>query len=209
MARINLLPWRTERRKQRQKEFLSLLGVTALVALLIAFGAVQYADALIAHQNKRNEYLTAEINALDAKLVEIAELEKKRAHLLQRKQVIEQLQADRSQMVHLFDQLVRTIPEGVKLGSIKQAGPLLTLEGRAQSQARVSSYMRALEDSGWMTNADLSIIQAEDSDRSLPHKFTLQVTLTKPKPPVDPNAPPAVEGTAAQPAAQPATGGGA
>lgn len=216
MARINLLPWRTERRKQRQKEFLSLLGATAVVALLIAFGVVQYFDALIAHQNRRNEYLTNEITALEAKLVEIAELEKKRAHLLQRKQVIEQLQADRSQMVHLFDQLVRTIPEGVKLGAIRQAGAQLTLEGRAQSQARVSSYMRALADSGWMTNPDLSIIQAEDSDRSLPHKFTLQVTLSKPKTEADPAATPdgtaapgAAPATPAAPAATPATGGGA
>lgn len=181
MTKINLLPWREERRKLRQKEFMGLLGLTALLAVAISFGVVKYYDALLENQTARNTRLETEIADLDKKIGEIAELEKKRSHLLSRKQVIEQLQADRSQMVHLFDQLARTIPDGVRLNTIKQAGAALTLVGHSQSSARVSSYMRALEQSGWMTSPDLSVIEAKTGDRQLPYEFSLTVTLTKPK----------------------------
>ena len=181
MAKINLLPWRLERRKQRQKEFYSMLGGAAILALLIAFGVVKYFDYLIETQNARNARLTSEIAQLDAKIKEIEELDKKKAQLLARKAVIEQLQANRSQMVHLFDELVRTIPDGVRLNSIKQTGEELTLDGVAQSNARVSSYMRALEGSGWMTNPDLSIIEAKGGDKAMPFVFALKVKLIKPK----------------------------
>jgi type IV pilus assembly protein PilN len=180
MARINLLPWRAERRKQRQNEFYMLLGGAAVLALLLAFGIVKYFDAEIAGQNSRNAFLQQQITALDAKIKEIEELERTEARLLARKQVIEQLQANRSQMVHLFDELVRTIPEGVKLTSIKQNGATLTLDGVTQSNARVSSYMRNLESSGWMKNPELSIIEAKGGDRSMPYQFKLTVTMTKP-----------------------------
>ncbi len=181
MAKINLLPWRQERRKQRQKEFLSLLGVSAVFAVVAAFGVIKYFDTLIENQEGRNGYLRTEITALDARITEIEGLEKKRAALLARKQVIEQLQANRSQMVHLFDELVRTLPDGVRLNSIRQTGTQLTLEGVAQSNARVSSYMRNLERSGWMRNPDLSVIEAKGGDKALPYQFNLRVTLTKPK----------------------------
>jgi type IV pilus assembly protein PilN len=181
MATINLLPWRAERRKQRQKEFLVMLGMTAAFAIVLAFGVVKYFDALIENQNARNSYLQNEIKALDGKIKEIDGLERQRAALLARKEVIEQLQANRSQMVHLFSELVKTLPDGVRLVSIKQAGQLLTLEGVAQSNARVSSYMRSLEKSGWMRNPDLSIIEAKGGDRSMPYQFILRVSLTKPK----------------------------
>lgn len=183
MAKINLLPWRQERRRQRQKEFYSLLGVSAALAVLIGSGVVSYFNHLIDVQNRRNGMLRTEITALDAKLKEIEILEQKRASLLQRKQVIEQLQANRSQMVHLFDELVRTIPEGVKLDSMKQNGEALTLLGIAQSNARVSSYMRSLEKSGWMTSPDLKIIEAKGGDKGMPYQFSLTVKLSKPKPP--------------------------
>ncbi|MCK7594555.1 PilN domain-containing protein [Pseudomarimonas salicorniae] len=184
MTRINLLPWRQERRAQRQKEYLTILGLSGFAAVALAFGVIQYYDALIENQNDRNNYLKAEITQLDIKIKEIEELEKKRAHLLNRKQVIEQLQADRSQMVHLFDQLVRTIPEGIRLNSIKQTGTTLTLDGLSQSNARVASYMRSLEGSGWMSSPEVSIIEAkEGEDKLMPYQFTLKVQLTKPKPP--------------------------
>ena len=181
MATINLLPWRAERRKQRQKDFLVMIGVTAAVAALIAFGVVKYFDALIENQTARNNFLQTEIRALDGKIKEIEGLERQRAALLARKQVIEQLQANRSQMVHLFDELVRTTPEGVRLTSVRQSGAQLTLEGVAQSNTPVSSFMRAIERSGWMTRPDLSIIEAKGSDRLMPYQFSLRVTLTKPK----------------------------
>jgi type IV pilus assembly protein PilN len=181
MAKINLLPWRAERRQQRQKQFYTLLGVVAVAAVLAVFGVKTYYDSLIEAQQARNNYLQNEIKLVDAKIKEIEELDRKRADLLQRKQVIEELQASRSLMVHLFDELVRTIPEGVRLSSIKQAGTVLTLEGLTQSNARVSSYIRALENSGWMARPDLSIIEAKGADRNMPYIFNLKVNLVQPK----------------------------
>ena len=180
MARINLLPWRSERRKLRQKEFMTMLGLAAGVALVLSFLIVMYYNGQIEGQMARNQYLRDQIVLVDQQIKEIEELDKKKANLLARKQVIEQLQASRSQMVHLFDELVRTIPEGVRLSSIKQSGQVLTLDGMAQSNARVSSYMRNLEESGWMTNPDLSIIEAKGSDKGLPNVFSLKVTLKSP-----------------------------
>lgn len=181
MARINLLPWRAELRKQRQKEFNIMLGLAAATGVLISFLIVMYYNGQIEGQNNRNNYLTAQIKLVDEQLKEIEILDKKKAGLLQRKQVIEELQSSRSQMVHLFDELVRTIPDGVKLTSIKQNGVILTLEGRAQSNARVSTYMRNLDASGWMAGPDLSIIEAKGADKALPFLFSLKVTLKTPQ----------------------------
>ena len=181
MARINLLPWRTERRKQRQKEFVTMLGLSAAAGLLISFLIVMYYNGQIEGQQSRNQFLRDQITAVDAQIAEIEALDRKKANLLARKQVIEELQASRSQMVHLFDQLVRTIPEGVRLNSIKQSGQVLTLEGSAQSNARVSSYMRNLEESGWMSNPDLSIIETKGEDKGLPNAFSLKVQMVTPK----------------------------
>lgn len=185
MSKINLLPWRAERRKLRQKQFFVALGISAAIAILAVVGVIKYFDALLGNQSQRNAYLQTEIKTLDDKIKEIESLDRKKASLLQRKQVIEELQASRSQMVHLFDELVRTIPEGVRLGSIKQAGTVLTLEGVTQSNARVSSYMRALEKSGWMSNPDLSIIEAKGKEKGMPYQFLLKVTMKQPKVDVD------------------------
>ena len=181
MAKINLLPWRAERRKQRQKEFYGMLGFAAIAAAVIGFGAVKYFDHLIDAQNQRITRLNDEIALLDTAIKEIELLDKRKAELLARKAVIEQLQSSRSQMVHLFDELVRTIPDGVRLNSIKQTGDRLTLDGVAQSNARVSSYMLQLEESGWMTNPDLGFIEAKGTDKAMPYQFALTVTLKKPK----------------------------
>lgn len=192
MARINLLPWRAERRKQREREFYSMLGFAALAGVLLSALIWFYYDQQISGQNDRNAYLTTEIDKVKAQNKEIDELDKKRDRLLARKRVIEELQANRSQMVHLFDSLVRTIPDGVVLTAVKQEGDILTLEGRSQSNARVSNYMRNLEGSGWMTKPDLSIIEAKAQDKAgsnaapvldakaLPYVFTLKVTLANP-----------------------------
>lgn len=180
MARINLLPWRAERRKLRQKEFLGMLGLSAAIALLISFLIVMYFSGQLEGQQNRNNYLREQIVLVDKQILEIEELDKKKSNLLARKQVIEQLQASRSEMVHLFDELVRTIPEGVRLSSIKQSGQTLTLEGLAQSNARVSSYMRNLDESAWMSNPDLTVIEAKGEDKGLPNQFSLNVTLKGP-----------------------------
>lgn len=185
MARINLLPWRAERRKQRQKEFTVLLGLSALGAVLLSILMVGYYSAQIDGQNRRNQYLTDQIAEVQKQIDEIKLLDEKKAKLLARKEIIEKLQANRSQMVHLFDSLVRTIPDGVILTAIQQDEDTLTLEGRAQSNARVSTYMRNLEGSGWMTKPDLSIIEAKGVDKSLPNEFKLTVKLANPNAPKD------------------------
>jgi type IV pilus assembly protein PilN len=187
MARINLLPWRAERRKQRQKEFGVILAFAALAGLVLWFLVNSYYNAQIEGQNVRNAYLQDQITQVDAKIKEIDDLDKQKARLLARKEVIEQLQANRSQMVHLFDSLVRTIPDGVVLTSIKQEGEKLTLEGRSQSNARVSTYMRNLEGSGWMTKPELSIIEAKGAVKGLPYVFSLTVTLANPNAAKDEN----------------------
>lgn len=180
MARINLLPWRAERRKQRQKDTMMMLALSALGAVLLSFLIVWYHNAQIDGQKSRNSFLEAQITEVDKQIEEIDELDRKKSQLLARKEVIEELQANRSQMVHLFDSLVRTIPDGVILTAIKQDSETLTLEGRAQSNARVSTYMRKLESSGWMTRPELAIIEAKGFEQGLPYEFKLQVKLANP-----------------------------
>ncbi len=212
MARINLLPWRAERRKQRQKEFATMVGAAAVVAVVLAFALISYYNAQISGQQARNAYLREQISQVDKQIEEIKALDEKRGKLLARKEVIEQLQANRSKMVHLFDSLVRTIPDGVILTSVKQEGDKLTLTGRSQSNARVSTYMRMIENAGWMTKPELGVIEARDGEPGLPYSFTLTVMLANPNAPKDEDGdgvpdPPAPE--AAAPAATPATGGNA
>ena len=185
MARINLLPWRVERRNQRQKEFGATVALSALAGVLLWFLVNGYYNAQIEGQQVRNGYLDQQITQVDETIKEIEELDRQRARLLARKEVIEQLQASRSQMVHLFDALVRTIPDGVMLTTLKQEGEKMTLEGRAQSNARVSTYMRNLEGAGWMTNPRLSVIEARAEgagvhSAALPYVFSLSVTLSTP-----------------------------
>lgn len=185
MARINLLPWRTERRKLREREFYMMLAASAVVAFLAVAAAYGWMDARIANQNQRNAYLTNEIKALDKQIEEINELDKTKSQLLTRKQIIEQLQSNRSQMVHLFDEMVKTIPDGVRLTTMKQAGDVLTLEGVAESNARVASYMRNIDNSPWMGRTDLRKIEnktgTKEVDKKTPYVFSLDVKLRKPE----------------------------
>ena len=208
MARINLLPWREERRKARQKEFVGMLGLSVAAGVLLSFLIYSFYSGRISSQTARNEYLRGEITKVDGQIKEIEALDQKKAKLLARKEVIEQLQSNRSQMVHLFDSLVRTIPDGVILTTIKQEGEKLTLEGRSQSNSRVSAYMRNLEGSGWMTRPDLSIIEARDGVAGLPYVFNLSVQLANPNAPKDldgdgiPDPVPPVDAAPAEPAVQ-------
>ena len=180
MAKINLLPWRAERRKQRQQEFLTMLGVASAAAVLISLLIVLYYNGQIDGQNNRNKYLTDQIALLNTQIAEIKLLDEKKAGLLRRKQVIEDLQARRSQMVHLFDELARTIADGTQIMSLAQNGNQLSLTGRAQSNARVSTYMRNLSASGWMANPDLSVIELRGANAGLPNEFQLKVELKDP-----------------------------
>ena len=207
MARINLLPWRAERRAQRQKEFMVMLGASALGAAVLAFAIVSWHGAQVDGQHERNDYLKAQIATLDQQIVEIEQLDQQKAQLLARKEVIEQLEANRSQMVHLFDSLVRTIPDGVVLTSIRQEGEVLRLEGRAQSNARVSTYMRMLETSGWMSRPELEIIEARPGAPGLPFVFNLRVIQTDPNKTVDTDGDGVPDATSGEAAAATVDGG--
>ena len=220
MARINLLPWRAERREQRKREFFMQLGVAAAAAVALVILWMLFMDARIGNQNDRNQYLTDEIKQLDSKIAEIKDLQKTKSQLLARKQIIEQLQENRAQMVHLFDELVKTIPDGARLTSFKQNGQTLTLDGVAQSNATVAEYMRHIESSPWLGATDLVKTENKHGDSSTPYEFELVVHLDKPKvaAPSEPAAassgaaPAASSSAAALPAGAPAsaaTAGGA
>lgn len=162
MARINLLPWREELRKRRQQEFI-ITVVIAVVFTLILLGAFHiHVEALQSYQNRRNEMLQMEIAALDRRIEEIKDIEEKKNTLLTKIEIIQQLQESRPEIVHLFDELARTTPKGIYLTSFKQSGKGLTMEGKAQSNARVSAFMRAIEASLWLTRPKLDVIQGRE-----------------------------------------------
>jgi type IV pilus assembly protein PilN len=180
MARINLLPWRAERRKQREREFYMQLGMAFGAALVAVFIWWLWMSARIDNQNDRNAYLQAEIKQLDERIDKIKDLEKVRSRLLQRKQIIEQLQANRSQMVHLFDEMVRTIPSSARLTAMKQSSDSLSLDGVSQSNASVADYMRNIEASPWMGHVDLRKTENSHDASRMPYSFGLDVKLTRP-----------------------------
>jgi len=175
MTRLNLLPWRDLRRKEQDRQLLSIaVGVWLLMGLVI-FYAHLHVSGLIENQQKRNEFLEKETKKLDEEIKEIRELQAARAALLARMRVIQQLQMDRTQVVHLFDDLVRKLPEGAYLTNLKQSGPVITLNGNAQSNARVSAFMRNLDASDWFTNPDLDVINVIPKGNDRVSVFTLRV----------------------------------
>ncbi|MBL4772790.1 MAG: PilN domain-containing protein [Alcanivoracaceae bacterium] len=181
MVKINLLPWREERRQQLTKEFYVLLGIGGSIAVAIVASIFYVYSQNIDFQKSRNAKIEAEIVKLDAQIKEIEGLEELRDNLLARKKVIEELQANRTQMVHLFDEMVKTIPNGVFLQNIKQNGTTISLEGYAQSHSRVSAYMRKLEKSEWFkAPVDVEYIRADDSYDTHEQKFRLMVNLINP-----------------------------
>ena len=201
MAHVNLLPWRAERRKLREREFYGQLGAAFVAGLGFVLLWAIWMSARIDNQNDRNAILQGEIKQLDVKIDKIKELDKVRDHLLARKQIIEQLQSDRSKMVHLFDELVKTIPSSARLTALKQSGDTMSLDGVAQSNASVAEYMRNIEVSPWMGHVDLrSTINSHDASR-MPYGFGLSVKLNKPKPDeASADGAPAAAGSAAAPA---------
>ncbi|MDD9893425.1 MAG: PilN domain-containing protein [Gammaproteobacteria bacterium] len=175
MAHINLLPWREEKRAAKQKRFVTGM-VAAVVVAALAVGGVWYGySSTIDHQISRNDRLRAEIFELDKKIKEIRELEKLKSQLIARMEVVENLQASRSAPVHFFNEIARTLPEGVHLGSVAMNGQSLTIAGEAQSNARVSSYMRALEASPWFDSPELVVIKTQTKGAVRTSNFTLRV----------------------------------
>jgi len=181
MAHIDLLPWRETQRKNQQKEFLALLGFAAVTAV-IAVGLVHiHVNGLIDHQILRNKYLENEITILDNKIKEIRKLEATRKALVERMSVIENLQATRPGIVHLFDELTITLPEGTYLTSLKQTGSKLAIKGKAESNARVSAYMRNINGSDWVQGSRLDIIETHEQDGLRVSDFSLQANQTSPE----------------------------
>ncbi len=181
MAHINLLPWRDELRKEKQKEFGILILSFVAVAGLIVGTLHLYQNARIDRQKARNAYIEAETKKLDAKIKEIEALTKERDRLIARMKAIEGLQRNRPLVVRLFDELVESLPEGVNVSQITQKENQITITGEAQSNARVSSFMRNLETSEWLQNPQLDIIQAKDEKGVRISTFTLRFSQIIPK----------------------------
>jgi len=178
MAKINLLPWREERRKDLLNEFLVMLGLVALFAALTVGAVHFYHSQLIERQNTRIGYIDKRIKEVDKKITEIKELEKKKEALLSRMMAIESLQRDRPLIVHLFDELVRSLPEGLSIVDLKQQGPKITITGEAQSNARVSSFMRKIEQSEWIKGAKLKVIKESNKGQGSTTKTVNEFMLT-------------------------------
>ena len=178
-ARINLLPHREERRKRARQHFYVLAGGTAMVGLLIVFAVHVFYAKKIDAQADRNAFLKSEMAKLDKEIAEIEELKDRIQALLARKQVIETLQSDRAQTVHLLDELVRQMPEGVYLRSIRQQGLRINLLGYAQSNARVSTLMRNIEASTWLEKPLLVEVKAASVDKRRVSDFELFLSLKR------------------------------
>jgi type IV pilus assembly protein PilN len=194
MARINLLPHREDRRKRARQHFFVIGGGTALVGALVVVAMHTFYAAKIDAQLERNRYLQGEIAKLDKEIAEINKLKDEIAALLARKQVIETLQTDRAQTVHLLDELVRQMPEGVYLKSVVQRGMNVGVVGYSQSNARVSTLMRNIESSPWLANPGLVEVKATTVEKRRVSEFNLNFQLKRPE---------AKDAPAGKPAAKP------
>lgn len=179
MIRINLLPHREEKRKARQKQFAILAGFAALVGLAVAGLLWVVFDAQITNQQGRNKYLTEEIAKLDKQIDEIKRIREETASLLAKKQVVEGLQSNRSEPVYLLDQLLRQLPEGLYLKSFKQTGAKISVTGYAQSNARVSAFMRNIEASPYLGNPNLVEIKAVTLNTQRANEFILDFLIKR------------------------------
>jgi type IV pilus assembly protein PilN len=184
MANINLLPWREKERERAKKRFFVYLGVGAAAAAVIVGIGHLFMTAQIANQTARNNYLTEQIAVLDGKIAEIRDIQDKKRELTERMTVIQDLQGRRPVIVRLFDELVRTLPEGVFYNTITRTGDVISLNGVADSQNRVSTLMRYLEDSEWFADANLNQITAAqasvgvDGQQAMSSAFQLSVRVT-------------------------------
>lgn len=176
MANINLLPWREAQRRERNQVTLIVCVAMWIAAGLVVLAGKTFMDSRINHQQDRNAYLQSEIDGLSKVIREIEDLKEKRDDLLARMQVIQNLQENRSQIVHVFDDLVNKLPDGVYFDSIEKKGGSLNIKGSAQSNSRVSNLMRGLDASDWFDNATLKVVDVEDNDSgSVVSSFDVEV----------------------------------
>ena len=181
MATINLLPWREERREEQKKEYLIILASVAVLAVLIVLGWQTYLNASIANQTERNTLLQSRIKELDEQVKEIDELKKKRQELVARMEVIQSLQGNRPEIVHVFDEIVRTLPDGVFYNAITRKEVDVELKGTAESNNRVSSLMRQLDVSDWFGAPELKLVKANKGFGPDANDFEMHVKLDKPE----------------------------
>ncbi len=160
MARINLLPWREQLREERKKQFLSILALIVIVAGLLVFLGDRTINGKIDHQNARNEFLRKEIQLLDGRIKEIEQLQARRSQLLERMKIIQDLQGNRPIIVRVFDEMVRTLPDGVHFTSVGMKGSLISIKGGAESNSRVSNLMRQMDASDWLASPNLTAVKA-------------------------------------------------
>jgi type IV pilus assembly protein PilN len=173
MPRINLLPWReSERKRKRQEFFLSIGAAVATAALVTLIGRWQM-SAAIEHQQERNKILNDEIALLDKQIQEILGLENQKRKLLARMEIIETLQRSRPEIVHIFDEIVKTLPEGVYLTYLKQTGTRIEMRGVAQSSTRVSAFMRNIDNSQWLADPSLQVVETKGKTAGSGAEFTL------------------------------------
>jgi type IV pilus assembly protein PilN len=172
MPRINLLPWREQERKERKLKFLVALGGGTIAAIVAMGGVYLMLDSMIDAQDSRNEMLRAEIKQLDKQIEEINNLESAKQKFIARMEIIEKLQRSRPEIVHVFDEIVRQLPEGVYLTSVKQQDKRLKFEGVAQSSTRVSAFMRNLDGSEWLRNPELEVVETK-TGQAVGSSFTL------------------------------------
>ncbi|MCY1262524.1 Fimbrial assembly protein (PilN) [compost metagenome] len=184
MARINLLPWREQLREERKQRFLVTLGGVLLVSVGLVFLGDQYFDAAIENQTARNDFLRKEISVLDARIKEISELKTRRQQLLERMKIIQDLQGNRPIIARVFDQLVRTLPDGVYFTNLKMSGKSISISGAAESNNRVSNLMRNLDASEWLTAPNLTEVKAVTQGAlDQANVFQLTVQQTQPNDP--------------------------
>jgi len=176
MPRINLLPHREAKRKERKLNFMVALGVAAVCACVVTVGVYLLYSAMIDAQDSRNEMLTQQIKILDRQIEEINDLQQTKQQFIARMQIIEKLQRSRPEIVHLFDQIVKTLPDGVYLTSVTETGDHLKFSGVAQSSTRVSAFMRNIDASPWLKNPTLEVIQATPG--AFGSSFTLDADQT-------------------------------
>jgi type IV pilus assembly protein PilN len=172
MPRINLLPWREEQRKERKLAFGIALGGATAGAIVVTFGAYLLVGSMISAQQTRNDRLRAEIRTLDKQIEEINNLETAKQKFIARMDIIEKLQRSRPEIVHIFDEIARTLPEGTYLTGVKQTGKRLKFDGIAQSSTRVSAFMRNIDASDWLRNPELEIVETKQG-QALGSNFTL------------------------------------
>lgn len=173
MPRINLLPWREAERKRRQRDFMIATGGAVVAAIIVGGLAALWYSQMIDYQNDRNARLKAEIAELDKSIKEIDGLEAQKARLLARMEIIEQLQKSRPEIVHLFDEVTRQLPEGVYLTGLKQSGATVQVTGVAQSSTRVSALMRRIDGSEWLADPNVEQIQTTDRGPARQSNFTV------------------------------------